>query len=808
MRAKTLDDLGWPQLLDHLAGRCHTARGATAARALEPCADVAGARRRIADIAEARLLRELEEPMPFAGIHDIDDLLGRVEKSGELVGSELLAIGETVAGCARLKRHLVARAAQAPGLAGRVAAVLELAHVSGPILDAFEPGGGGRLADHASAALGGMRRKVADLHDQLAHRAKDLLDDPGIAPYLQDRFYTQRDDRYVVPLRADARSRVKGIVHGTSQSGQTVFVEPDAVVDLNNRLKIAESDVAEEERRILAELTSYVREEVAAVRAAVAAAEELDVIDAAARLADALGAAAPAIGERGELSLRRARHPLMLLAPRECVANDLELAGSATLVISGPNAGGKTVALKTAGLAAVMARAGLHVCADPGSHVPWYDVVETDIGDEQSLERNLSTFSAHIMSLVRFLAEAGPTTLLLIDELCVGTDPDQGSALAQAVLEAIADRGAQAVVTTHYERLKAMATRDPRFVNASVGFDLERMAPTFRLHAGVPGSSGALLVARRLGLPAPILARTEALLGDRRAGIEELLTAVTEERRRLEAERAATDTARREAEQARREAEAAQRAARAREEQLRRGAHDAAVAALRRARDELDELRDRLKKAGDDGAVVAARERLAALAGNIAEHAPPAVATASGRPATATELVPGAAVLLPKLGGRGQVVGVGDKGRVMVQLGTLRTTVALEDVRLDDRPRAERRADLPRRRPAPAAPPTAAVATPRGHDAAADELAPARTADATCDVRGARVDEALAEVDRFLDDSLLASREVVFVIHGHGTGALKAAIRDHLDGHAAVSRWRAGQDKEGGDGVTVAWLEE
>src|SRR5262249_37290033 len=256
-----------------------------------------------------------------------------------------------------------------------------------------------------------------------------------------------------------------------------------------------------------------------------------------------------------EIWLRRARHPLMVLAGRVCVPNDIELGAGQALVVSGPNAGGKTVALKTAGLAALMARAGLHIAADEGSRRPFYNVVETDLGDDQSLERNLSTFSAHVMNILSFLEHATPGALILVDELAVGTDPDQGSALAQAVLEALADKGAQTIVTTHYERLKALPTGDKRFVNASVGFDLERMAPTFKLPLGLPRASGAFLVARRLGLPGPILGRAEALLGDRRAGIEELLTAVAEERRRLDAERAAADTARREADAARREAE-------------------------------------------------------------------------------------------------------------------------------------------------------------------------------------------------------------------------------------------------------------
>jgi DNA mismatch repair protein MutS2 len=359
-------------------------------------------------------------------------------------------------------------------------------------------------------------------------------------------------------------------------------------------------------------------------------------------------------------------------------------------------------------------------------------------------------------------------------------------------------------VTTHYERLKALPTADARFLNASVGFDLERMAPTFKLHLGVPGSSGAFLVARRLGLDGAVLRRAEELLGDRRAGIEELLIAVAEERRRLDAERAAAETARREAEAARREAEARERAARARETRAREGAHDEAVAAMRRARDTLDELRVKLRKTdlGTPDVVAQARAQLAAVGEEIAARAPAAVPP-GGRPAREDDLLPGTAVVVASLGGsRGQVTASPERGRVSVQIGALRTTVSVDDLRLDDRPSPKRSPSTPAvKRRAPAAPP-ATLAAEGGA-----ELAPGRTSDATLDVRGTRVDDALSEVDRFVDDSLMAHREVLFFIHGHGTGALRDAIREHLKLHAGVSRFRAGQEKEGGDGVTVAWLD-
>lgn len=820
--ADTLEDLAWPQILEHLAERCHTARGSAAARTLELFSAPDEARRRIAAVAEARLLHDLGEPMPFGGIEDVGEALGRVERGGVLEGPELAAVGKTVAGCAALRRHLMARAAATPLLAEEASGIAPLEHVSGPILDSFDPDG--RLADHASAALGPLRRKVAELHAELGRRARALLDDAGIAPHLQDRFYTQREDRYVVPIRAEARARVRGIVHGSSQSGHTVFVEPEAIVELNNRLKLAETDVAEEERRILAELSSYVRAEAPAIRAALDAATRLDVLDAAALLAEAQGAIAPEIDEEGRLELRAARHPLMALAGKMVVPNDLVLAPGTFLIISGPNAGGKTVALKTAGVAALLVRAGLHVPAAAPSRVPWFDAILTDIGDDQSLERDLSTFSAHLLAMRRFLETAGPRTLILVDELAVGTDPDQGAALGQALLEALAARGAQGIVTTHFEQLKALGARDPRFVNASVGYDLERMVPTFRLHLGVPGSSGALALARRLGLPREIVDEAEALLGGRRASIDELLSALAQERRRLEAEWESAAQARRRAEAAQREAEAARHAFEEKTRRLHEQAHDEALEALRQARDELDRLKRALRGKGAAFDVHEAKEKLHALRSEIAGYAPPP-AEVGGAPARAENLRPGVRVLLPKLGSRGEVVEPPRDGRVVVQVGRLRSTVPMTDVRLDTGPatpaaRPEARAGVfhgqaPRARtPKPAgvtfaSRPAAPSAKPadEGGERLRDDYAPVRTASNTVDVRGARVDEALAQIDRFLDAALLVGEESVLVIHGHGTGALRNAVREHLALHPGIRRFRPGRPEEGGDGVTVAWLE-
>lgn len=796
---KSLLDLGWPHLVEALAARCHTTRGAAAARAIAPL-ELAAAQARIAEIAEARALHASNAAPPFGGIEDIHEALDRAERAGTLAPEQLVAVGRTTAGQARLRRHLHSWVDLCPRLFAHADPIQELSHVSGPLADSFDEAG--RLVDHASAALGPLRRKLAGLHEDLKRRVRQLIEGPELADVLQDTFYTQREDRYVVPIRADAHRRVKGIVHGTSGSGATIFVEPEEIVDLNNRLKLCEGEVHDEEERILTQLTAYVREEAPAIRAGLLIATRLDLIDGAARLADTLDASAPVLAPGAPLRLARARHPLMVLAGTACVPNDLTLAPGQSLIISGPNAGGKTVALKTVGLCCLLARHGLHVPCDAETGLPFVRTVLTDMGDDQSIERNLSTFSAHITHLCEFFAEADADTLILIDEIAAGTDPEQGAALAQAVLEGLATRGARVLVTTHYERLKTMAPRDDRFVNASVGFDLATLTPTFELHVGLPGSSGALSVARRLGLDGAVCARAEELLGSAGRDIEALLASVEAERKRLADATAEFERTQVAASAARHEAEAQARLAVERARAAKKGAHDEAVHALRAARAELDAAQKDLRrsKAPDAAAIAAAEARVDRAARQIMSRAPDPPAP-RGRPPRDGELVAGLAVVVARLGD-GILLGPPERGKLAVRIGTMRSTVDVADVRvLDDRARqanADRAAPPPRPPRSPGAPPDPA--------SEAAESTYARTVDGTLDLRGERVDAAFDRIDKFIDDSLLASREVICLLHGHGTGALRAAVREHCNAHPMVAKLRPGTPPEGGDGVTLVWL--
>ncbi len=499
----------------------------------------------------------------------------------------------------------------------------------------------------------------------------------------------------------------------------------------------------------------------------------------------------------------------MELSGRACVPNDIRLARGSALVISGPNAGGKTVALKTTGLAVLMARAGLHVCAAPSSALPWIEQLASDIGDAQSLEKDLSTFTGHLLRVQQNLAAAGPRTLVLFDEQAVGTEPEQVAALAEAVLEALVSRGASVIATTHYERLKILAAGEPRFANASVGFDLDRMLPTFELHLGVPGSSGALALARRLAVDPDLVARAESLLGDRRISVEELLAQLAQERDRLAEERRAAAAALAEAERARAVAERATERAIEREQKARQQSHDEAVAALRDARRELDELRTTLRRRRREAVGTRPQTEVAALGASVDAAAARIAAHAPARPVPPAEpapdralLRPGAPVRVLSLNASGVVVAAPEGDRVAVQVGPLRTSAALSDLRIESKREARRTTGGTQPKPA--------KKSGRDHvlvAAPSEGRALIRTPDATLDLRGERVDDGLATLDRFLDESMRESRDVVFIIHGHGTGAMRNAVRDAVRLHPSIVEFRPGEPGEGGDGVTVAWLD-
>ncbi len=800
---KTHSDLEWSSLREELAQRCQTQRGSERALALEGFERPADARRRLELVAQCRDARGEGERLSLHLVRDLRPVLRRVEKRGALSPEDLLAVAATLGAARDLRRQGRGLLERHPALGELLGGLDPLQDLRGAIEGCFDETGA--LADRASVLLGQLRERARALREEAIGRLRALLADPAMQSRLGDDYYTDRDGRYVLPVKAERRAEVQGIVLGSSASGATVFVEPQQVIDIDNRIKLATADLEREEQRILAELSELVRQGMAGLLATLERLALIDLVNGAARLAEDLACGEVVAGESPFLELCGLRHPLMVLAGAEVVANDVRLSLGSVLVVTGPNTGGKTVLLKAVGLAALMLRAGLFPSCTATSRIPLFDAVLTDMGDDQSISESLSTFSAHVTNVGRLLSVAGPGALVLLDEVAVGTDPVQGAALARAILEALVDRGAMVLVTTHYPELKGLPSRDPRFSNASMGFDLERVRPTYRVIPDAPGRSSALSVARKLGLPEELLERAAGLLDPAAAKVDRLLAELESERRKVldERERLASD--RIELARRRRELERAEQELARERRAIHEDSHQAAVAALRGARDELERRRRRIRALGRKEELDRASEELDRLAARVSAHAPVAEPP-PGRPAEGRDLEVGAHLWVQRLGGLARVLSV-DRAQVLVQSGPLKLRVDQKEVRVveGDQGASPVGRDSPSGRRDQPSPSGRAGHLPAGiHDA--EELGHFQEPQTTCDLRGLRVDEAEEVLARFLDRMLLEEAPSALIIHGHGTGALRKLVRGHLRRERSVERHRPGRRGEGGDGVTVAFF--
>lgn len=851
-----LQHLEWRSLCEHLDARLASPLAYAGrdreddpawARAVEPAAVV---ERLVEQDGLEAAMAWHPELGPVVGVQlqrvePLHEELMRAARGSALEPSELLAVGELCDALGRLAPLVqppdpsVLAVASAEARAGHAALVEALpgltphAELAALLLRSITlegPQGEAVVADAASPALARARGQVRAARQSLVRGAERLVRGAALGEALADRYWTEREGRVVLPVRSSSFSRVggtgtvTGIIHGASTTGHTLFVEPPELMDDNNRLREAQMAARVEERRVLAELSARVGSSAHALVQGLVALERLDRIRARLRLGEDLAAHRPRILDPDApgpgVDMPAARHPLMVLRGTDVVPNDLRVPAGGGLVVSGPNAGGKTVALKTMGLLVLMAQAGLRLPTGAPAQVPLFRAVITDVGDDQSISANLSTFSAHIGHVIEALQSArdDPSgTLVLLDEVAVGTDPEQGAALAEAILRRLVARGATVVATTHYERLKLLATRgesaasgtagDPRqgpprqsFVNAAVGFDLARLRPTFTLRLGVPGSSSAIAVARRLGVDEEVLADAEAMLCDERLRVDVLLQALEaervalhEERERLAAERVALGAHEaRLAARERGELEAA--------ESRRAKAHDATAKALRELE---DEIRRRRKLLRHEPVVPAAPGQLTPAEAELRGFARQARAqVGQGRlPATpAAGQVPalpsvGDRVFVDGLDAEGEVVAVkGD--RVTVQLPRARTTV--------DRSALRARRGAPR--PEPRAAPMPAPSQASRHFGADAHPVPA-SFDNVVDLRGERAEDAQTLLEVFLDRAIGADQEVVIVRHGHGSGALRKLVREHLPSLRHVRTHRPGLPLEGGDAVTVVWVQ-
>ncbi len=798
MEHRDLETLDYFKILERIADYTHFSLGHEKALALRPTTDPDHARGRLARTREAlQFLRQHNPDLSPAS--DIREIVRMAARGRVLNSGELLQVQRTVRVAENLRRQIMRQHRTFPRLARLVRdwpTRFGLAEAIGEVLDEE-----GRIKDAASPELASIRRGLRETHRLLRERLEAMIRSPDIRALLQEPIITLRSGRYVLPVKAEHRSRFPGIVHDQSGTGATFFIEPFAVVDLNNRLRTLEQEQEREVRRILRRLSQRVGRAAETLVKVVERLGDLDMLFARARYALELDAIEPRIEPFREmpsphpgstLRLHQARHPLI---PKERVVPvDIVLDEDVyALVITGPNTGGKTVTLKTVGLLALMAQTGIFIPAAEGSALSVFKGVYADIGDEQSIEQSLSTFSAHIRNIIRILEKADRRSLVLLDELGAGTDPHEGAALAWAILDALVKRGATTLVATHYPELKVYAHRTPGVQNASMEFDPETLKPTYRLLLGLPGRSNALIIARRLGLDPEVLREARKRLTPEERDAEDLLASIQEHEQ-------AVRRAREEIEALKQELANKEAQLRRRLEQIEDERRAILEEAQTQAKEELDALRQRLRalerrwlyegrERQDLDALRRDRQEVEQWSQRLIKPTEHEVKEPLGEEegTTAPLLEPGARVYLPRFQQEGVVLHV-DEDEVEVQMGPLRLRVSPMDLRLK------------------AAPPSGGEATRPKVDVAAPGRAPSPGTE--CHLRGMTVEDALETLERYLEQAYLAGLPWVRIVHGKGTGRLREAVRAFLKSHPLVLRFRPGEPQEGGEGVTIAWLDE
>jgi len=783
---KSWEILELPAILDMLAAEAVSDPAKAAAKELRPAGDTAEVRRRMAETTAAKELMVLNGAPAFSGVKDVSAALKRADAGGMLNTRELTDI----AGVLRAARGAASYAAdertgerKKSEISHLFAALRANKYFEERVTNSIV--GDGELADAASGELADIRRAMRVAGDRVRQALQKIITSPSYAKALQESIITVKNGRYVVPVKAEHRAAVPGLIHDVSASGATLFIEPMSAVKANNEIRELLAKEEREVERILRELSaeaaSFAEEILLDVRVLTA----LDLIFAKAKLSYAMEATEPALSGDGTLELKKARHPL--LDRHTAVPIDARLGGAFdTLVITGPNTGGKTVTLKTLGLLALMAACGLHIPADDGSALPVFRSVLADIGDEQSIEQSLSTFSSHMTNIAGILEEAGEGSLVLLDELGAGTDPAEGAALAVSIIEYLRRSGALVAATTHYAELKIYAMTEAGVMNASCEFDVQTLRPTYRLLMGIPGKSNAFAISERIGLPAAIIADAKRRVDTDDADFEAALGTleaerIAAERSREEAERALASAREKEKEAEALKAEAAEKREKA-EKLARREARKILSGARAAADETFKELNEMRKTAAGDWqklndaksdvrrALNEAEEQL-----DAAEEKPEA--KKSARPAAAGDVVE-----ILSLGTKADVLAVLPDGSLELQAGILKVTLKQEDVYVLEN---ERKAEV-----------KTSVSVPRSEGAMSSEL----------DLRGMTAMEAEAETEKFIDAALLRHVKTVTIIHGKGTGVLRETVQKCLRKNKQVRTFRPGRYGEGEAGVTVAEL--
>lgn len=788
---KSLNILELPAVLNMLAAETVTEGGKELCLALRPSADRTEVKRRLEETSAAKNMMVVRGSPSLSGVKDIRASLNRADLGGSLNTTELLSIARVLQ-CARLVKGYTADDKLSRTCIDHLFSAL---HTNRFLEDKINSSivGEDELADAASPELANIRRKIRAASSRVRDTLQKIISSPSYAKVLQEPIITMRSDRFVVPVKAEHKGAIQGLVHDISASGATLFIEPMAAVKANNELRELAAKEKAETERILAELSADCASHAEDIVSDYSILVRLDVIFAKAKLSYALDALEPELREKGVV-FRNARHPLL---PKDrAVPISLELGDSFdTLIITGPNTGGKTVSLKTIGLLNLMAQCGLHIPAGDGSGVPVYGKILADIGDEQSIEQSLSTFSAHMTNIVHILKESGEDSLLLFDELGAGTDPTEGAALAIAVIEYARRQGAAIAATTHYAELKVYATNEIGIQNASCEFDVETLSPTYRLLVGIPGKSNAFAISRRLGLSDEIINDAKERIGVQNASFEATIEKLEQTRALLERDAAEAAKKLREAQEESKKAallraELSVRLEKA-DEKARREAERIIADARRTAEDtfaELDEMRSRINDEEQTQEINEARSRLRREL-NEAERkiAPPSPEKPAEEKKPTRQAKVGDTVELLTMGGvRAEVVEISSDGTLNLRAGIMNVKAKQSEVRVTEDKAVKQRKSL-------------------GVSMAQSGTVRASVA-SEIDLRGMESIEAVAAAEQYIDSAVMAKLKTVTIIHGKGTGALRAAVQQMLRRNKVVKNFRLGRFGEGESGVTIVEL--
>lgn len=777
MNPRIFKVLEFNRIIQMLKDQAASSLGKESANRLKPSTDLTEVIRLQDETDEAVSIVRLYGNVPLGGIVDIKPSIKRAEIGGVLNPKECLDIAGTIYGGKTLRRFIESiEELEIPIIIELVEQIEPLSELEREIRNCIDENG--HVMDGASDKLRTLRTKIRTNES----RVRDRLDSytKSKAKMLSDAIVTIRNDRYVLPVKQEYRGAIGGIVHDQSSSGQTLFMEPQAVVELNNQLQEARVQEKMEVERILRELTMRIAEDEGFLRQNVTTLATLDFIFARAKLGQSMRAAMPKMNDQGIIKMKQARHPL--LGDDEVVANDVELGESYhAIVITGPNTGGKTVTLKMVGLCTLMAQSGLQVPALDGCELAVFDDVFADIGDEQSIEQSLSTFSSHMTNIVDILERVNEKTLVLFDELGAGTDPQEGAALAMAILDDVVGRHARIIATTHYPELKAYGYNRDGVVNASVEFDIESLRPTYRLLIGVPGRSNAFEISRRLGLREDVIVSAKSHIGTDSTSVENMIASLETARLNAENDYEEAEKVLAESEQLKEDLEKQWLLFDQKREALYQKAEKKAEKALKNARDEAEQIVATIREM-KHGATLKEHEWIEAR--KLFDEAQPNLSTkkapkSSKQSNSTTELKVGDEVIVATLNQNGTIIDQPGKNEYQIQVGMMKIKAKRKDLQFikRDEPVVEK-----------------TMTTVKGSNShVKTEL----------DLRGERYEDALRELEKYVDDALLAGYPNVSIIHGKGTGALRKGVQEFAKKHRHISNQRAGSMNEGGSGVTI-----